>query len=154
MLIIDVREANEYSQEAAVGTVNLPLSRWSENMASVSEWSKKQDLAFVCASGMRAKQAYEQLLKFDPTLEANLTLLASFKDLDSFTTEKSSGFKMSVMRQVLTIAGFLVLSFSLLSLSKPDFVWGAVFVGVGLAFAGLTGICAMAKLLMLMPWNK
>jgi hypothetical protein len=30
----------------------------------------------------------------------------------------------------------------------------AAFVGAGLTFAGLSGTCAMARLLMLAPWNR
>ena len=33
--------------------------------------------------------------------------------------------------------------------------WGiAAFVGAGLFFVGATGICSMARLLAVMPWNR
>ena len=36
----------------------------------------------------------------------------------------------------------------------PAFHWLSGFVGAGLVFAGLTGLCPMAKLLALAPWNR
>jgi hypothetical protein len=36
----------------------------------------------------------------------------------------------------------------------PHWVYLSGFVGLGLAFAGLTNICAMASLLRKMPWNR
>ena len=30
----------------------------------------------------------------------------------------------------------------------------SAFVGAGLTFAGVTGFCGMARLLMLAPWNR
>jgi hypothetical protein len=39
-------------------------------------------------------------------------------------------------------------------LVHPAFFGLAAFVGAGLAFAGLTGFCGMARLLALAPWNR
>ena len=37
---------------------------------------------------------------------------------------------------------------------SPWFFGLSAFVGAGLTFAGLSGTCAMANLLALMPWNR
>jgi hypothetical protein len=37
---------------------------------------------------------------------------------------------------------------------SPGFVAVPLFVGTGLAFAGLTGSCGMALLLQRAPWNR
>ena len=50
--------------------------------------------------------------------------------------------------------GELVLFGLLVSCVFPIFVWLSAFVGAGLIYAGLTGVCGMAKLLAKMPWNK
>lgn len=66
----------------------------------------------------------------------------------------AGGGSIPVVRQVLIAAGSLVAAFTALGVFvNPWFLAGAAFVGCGLAFAGLTGICPMAKVLGAMPWN-
>lgn len=66
----------------------------------------------------------------------------------------AGGGSIPVIRQVLIVAGSLVAVFTALgAFANPWFLAGAGFVGCGLAFAGLTGICPMAKILGAMPWN-
>ncbi len=58
-------------------------------------------------------------------------------------------------RQVLAIAGSLVLTGVILSLLvHPYFIALSAFVGAGLMVAGLTGFCGMALLLARAPWNQ
>jgi rhodanese-related sulfurtransferase len=62
---------------------------------------------------------------------------------------------MEIMRQVQIAAGLLVLTGVLLGwLVAPGFFALSAFVGAGLTFAGVTGFCGMARLLMLAPWNR
>jgi len=59
------------------------------------------------------------------------------------------------MRQVQIAAGALVLCGTLAgTLFNPMFCVIPAFTGTGLIFAGITGICGMAKLLAIMPWNR
>ena len=59
------------------------------------------------------------------------------------------------MRQVQIVAGSLVVIGVLLGLLvAPGWFGFAAFVGAGLTFAGVTGFCGMARLLMLAPWNR
>ena len=59
------------------------------------------------------------------------------------------------MRQVQIAAGSLVLLGVLLGfLWRPEFYALSGFIGAGLLFAGITGWCGMAKLLVVMPWNR
>jgi rhodanese-related sulfurtransferase len=63
--------------------------------------------------------------------------------------------RLPIMRQVLIAAGSLVLIGALGALvSHPAFIYLALFVGLGLLFAGITGWCGMAFLLGKMPWNQ
>ncbi len=58
-------------------------------------------------------------------------------------------------RQVMIGAGSFVLLFVLLgTFVSPLFYAFAGFVGAGLVFGGMTGICGMAKALAVMPWNR
>ena len=62
---------------------------------------------------------------------------------------------MEIMRQVQIAAGMLVLIGVILGfLVAPAWFGLAGFVGAGLTFAGVTGFCGMARLLMLAPWNR
>lgn len=61
----------------------------------------------------------------------------------------------SIERQVMFTSGFLVLMGFLLSLYfNVNFIYLSGFMGLGLFFAGITGFCGMATLLMFMPWHK
>lgn len=60
-----------------------------------------------------------------------------------------------LQRQVMIAAGALVLTGVLLaSFVAGPFILLSGFVGAGLMFAGITGFCGMAKVLMLAPWNR
>ena len=62
---------------------------------------------------------------------------------------------LEIMRQVQIAAGSLVLIGVLLGLAVTPAWFGlSAFVGAGLTFAGVTGFCGMARLLMLAPWNR
>ncbi len=62
---------------------------------------------------------------------------------------------IEIMRQVQIAAGGLVLAGVVLGLLvHPVFFGLSAFVGAGLAFAGLTGFCGMARLLASAPWNR
>jgi rhodanese-related sulfurtransferase len=59
------------------------------------------------------------------------------------------------MRQVQIAAGGLVLAGVALGFTvHPVFFGLSAFVGAGLALAGVTGFCGMARLLAVMPWNR
>jgi hypothetical protein len=62
---------------------------------------------------------------------------------------------MPIMRQVQITAGSLVLLGAVLgALVDPRFYALSAFVGAGLVFAGIMGLCPMANFLALMPWNR
>jgi len=59
------------------------------------------------------------------------------------------------MRQVQIAAGSLVLLGVILSQTvAPGWIWLSGFVGAGLTYAGISGVCGMARLLAAMPWNQ
>ncbi|HSE03134.1 MAG TPA: DUF2892 domain-containing protein, partial [Methylomirabilota bacterium] len=62
--------------------------------------------------------------------------------------------RLPVDRQVQLIAGTMVLvGVGLGLLVSPWFLALAAFFGAGLTFAGATGTCGLALLLMKLPWN-
>ena len=63
--------------------------------------------------------------------------------------------RLPVDRQVQLIAGLMVLTgVALGTLIHPWFLAIAAFFGAGLIFAGVTGTCGLALLLMKLPWNR
>ncbi len=63
--------------------------------------------------------------------------------------------RLPVDRQVQLIAGLMVLTgVALGTLVNPWFLAIAAFFGAGLTFAGATGTCGLALVLMKMPWNR
>jgi rhodanese-related sulfurtransferase len=70
-------------------------------------------------------------------------------------TEKKAGAPIELMRQVMIAAGVLVLAGVILGTGvDPRFYALSAFVGAGLTFSGVTGMCAMANILRRMPWNR
>ena len=62
--------------------------------------------------------------------------------------------RLPVDRQVQLIAGLMVLGGVGLGLVvSPWFLALAAFFGAGLTFAGATGTCGLALMLMKLPWN-
>src|SRR5206468_3562031 len=63
--------------------------------------------------------------------------------------------RLPVDRQVQLIAGLMVLTGVVLgAFVSPWFLLIAAFFGAGLMFAGATGTCGLALLLMKTPWNR
>ena len=62
---------------------------------------------------------------------------------------------IEIMRQVQIAAGSLVVLGAILGFAiHTGFFLLSAFVGAGLVFAGVSGTCAMAKVLGFMPWNR
>lgn len=66
VLVIDVREPDEYAEAHIVGTVHMPLSTVA--LDSIPKANGKK-LVFHCRSGKRSAYACEQLLQTQPALE-------------------------------------------------------------------------------------
>ena len=152
MLIIDVREPDEFAHEMAKHTVNLPLSQWKENLSTVSDWANQVNVAVVCASGVHSKKAYDELIAYDKKLIGKVSDLGSFKNLEQAESSALTG-SIPIMRQVMIVVGVLLLALASLSFYYSNTLWAILFIGTGLLVAGLTGFCLMGKILAKMPWN-
>ncbi len=149
-ILIDIREPDEHARERVPAARNRPLSRLSS-----LETGGARAVIFHCRSGARTS--------------ANASRLASTADCEAYLLEggidawKKAGLPVTfdarqpieIMRQVQITAGSLVLlGVALGTWVSPAFYGLSAFVGAGLAFAGVSGWCGMAKLLGLMPWNR
>ncbi|MBZ8180281.1 rhodanese-like domain-containing protein [Oscillatoria salina] len=148
--LIDVREPSEHAREHIPGSILIPLSTFEPQAIPVN--NKK--LVLHCQSGNRSSQAAQKL--FAAGVEEVTHLeggLNAWKQQGYFTKINKKA-PISIMRQVQIIAGSLILTGTLLSLISPWFLLLTGFVGSGLLFAGISNICAMARLLAKMPWNQ
>lgn len=151
-VLIDVRDADEHARERIPGARHHALSQIDEqNPVRPGD----DVLIFHCRSGART--------------QANAAKLAGAGNCETFILQggidawKKAGLPVAfdrrqpieLMRQVQIAVGSLVLASVVLGwLVAPGFYLLSGFVGAGLALAGLTGFCGMARLLALMPWNR
>lgn len=147
-VLIDIRDSNEHAREHINGARHQPLS-------TIGPIEADGPLIFHCRSGTRTA--------------INAGRLAATVDRQSFALKggieawKAAGLDVvvnrrqpiEIMRQVQIIAGSLIiLAVAAGWLIGPAFLALAVLVGVGMLHAGVTGSCAMAKLLEPLPWNR
>lgn len=150
VMLIDVREPDEYSFEHIEGAINIPLASASADNLPAAGGKK---VVIQCGTGNRSMQACGQI-------RASQTLYNLEGGLQGW---KSAGLKvvrpanpvLPIQRQVQVAVGSLVLAGVILGhFVHPLFLLVAAFMGGGLINAGLTGWCGMAKVLAGMPWNK
>lgn len=148
--IIDVRSLGEFGAERLPGTECVPLGALE---AAAKSWKPDEPLLLMCRSGVRSRQACDQLVAAGFT---NLSMLAG-----GIEACKKAGLSvivvrrtLPIIRQVLIVAGSLLIAGLALAGLHPVFLLLAWLVSLGLVFAGVTGYCPMAKLLEMMPWNR
>lgn len=149
-VLVDIREFDEHARERVPGARHHALSR----LSSIDPQGATA-VIFHCRSGARTA--------------GNAQRLAASVECDAYILEggidawRKAGLAIAVdrrqpidiMRQVQITAGSLVVLGVILGVwVAPAYFALSAFVGAGLAFAGITGWCGMAKLLALMPWNR
>ena len=149
-VLIDIRDIDEHARERIPQARNVPLSKLCDG--PLGDGGK---IVFHCKSGNRTRM--------------NAPLLAQSTEADAYILDggieawKGAGLPVAadrrqpieMMRQVQIAAGSMafigaVLGFAL----HPAFYAVSGGVGAGLMFAGITGTCAMARILKVMPWNR
>ncbi len=151
-ILVDVRERDEFARRHVAGSLSSPLSQWEG--AKIPSMPG-QEIIFACWSGMRTAGACDRLVA---RVSSPAYVLQG--GLDAWSThglplEINSEAPFEIMRQVQIAAGLLVLVGVLLGFTvSPGWFGLSAFVGAGLTFAGMTGFCGMARLLMLAPWNR
>jgi glyoxylase-like metal-dependent hydrolase (beta-lactamase superfamily II)/rhodanese-related sulfurtransferase len=148
-LLLDVRSPIEFESERIEGALNVPLDALD---ARVDELPDGADLVVVCRTGVRATIAAESLAR---TGRRARVLDGGVNAWRRARLPLREGRKrLPVDRQVQLIAGAMVLTGVGLGLAvSPWFLALAAFFGAGLTFAGVTGTCGLALLLMKLPWN-
>lgn len=150
--VLDVRTAGEFETAHIAGAYNVPLDLLREHRDEIVS-HLDEDVVLVCRSGARAAQAEE-------TLRA--AGLHNVHILDGgITAWEAQGFgvnrgpqRWDLERQVRLVAGAIVLSTVLGSITTPKLKWVAAAIGTGLAGAALTNTCAMGMALSKLPYNR
>jgi rhodanese-related sulfurtransferase len=149
-VLVDIRDPEEHARERVPGARNHPLSR-----LDAKAFPETAVVIFHCRSGMRTQTNVARLAKavsgkayvveggIDAWRKAGLPV-----DVDRRQP-------IDMARQVQIAAGSLVVFGGVLGfLLHPAFYALSVFVGAGLVFAGVSGLCTLARLLALAPWNR
>lgn len=151
-MLVDVRPADEHVREHIVQACHIPMEQLSRGCL---EGSAATDVIFHCKSG------YRTLMQADSLAEcASCNIYVLDGGLDAWKraglpTVMNASQPMELSRQVHIAASLLVLFGVILgTLVSPWFYVLSGFVGAGLVFAGLSGFCGMARLLMKAPWNR
>jgi len=150
-VLVDIREADEYRREHIAGARLRPLSRLGAGL----DVEPGRVVIFQCRSGARTTAHADRLAEaagdtgyrleggLDAWKQAGLAVVADKRQ------------PIELMRQVQIAAGSLVLVGAVLgAVVHPAFYGLSAFVGAGLVFAGVSGTCAMARILRVMPWNR
>jgi rhodanese-related sulfurtransferase len=151
-VLIDIRETDEYAREHIPGSRLVPLSGFDPDDFP-RDHSKVG--VFHCNSGNRTCEAAPQILAtgFREVFQLEGGLQAWKKAGLAVNVNRKA--PISIMRQVQIVAGSMVVLGVLLAvLFSPWFIALSAFVGAGLMFAGISGTCAMANILSIMPWNR
>lgn len=153
-ILVDIREPDEHAREKVLGAHHLPLSKLDE--ADLALHGGKP-VIFHCRSGARTTTNASRLAEkvggacdafiieggLDAWKKAGLPVVADRRQ------------PIELQRQVQIGAGSLALLGTLLGLFVSNWFFAVpAFVGTGLAVAGMTGFCGMARILMRAPWNK
>jgi rhodanese-related sulfurtransferase len=151
-VLVDIREADEFARRHVKGALSRPLSGFE---AAHLKIEPGKEVVFTCKSGMRTNANCDRLAK---AVDGAAFILEGGVDgwaAAGFPVVEDRKAPLEITRQVHLAAGSLVVTGVALGfLVHPAFFGLSAFVGAGLAFAGATGFCGMARLLALAPWNR
>lgn len=150
--IVDIRTVGEVLNGEIEQSIYLPFDLLGTEKLREAGLGNKTPI-LVCHVGIRAKQAAKALAE-----ELNNVAVLD----GGIVAWKKEGLPMReghyvipLERQVLVGAGSMILLFTLLGLLvSPVFLGLTILMTFGMIFAGVSGACGMARILIMMPWNK
>ena len=148
--VLDVRSALEFESEWIEGARLIPLDELDGRFDEIPD---QAEVIVVCRTGVRATIAAEALARAGRrprVLEGGMRAWRRAR-----LPVREGRKRLPVDRQVQLIAGVMVLAgVTLGTLVNPWFLAISAFFGAGLTFAGATGTCGLALILLKMPWNR
>jgi rhodanese-related sulfurtransferase len=148
--ILDVRTPLDFESAHIEAALNIPLEHLD---ARVDEIPEQADVVVVCRTGVRATIATEALTRAGRRARVFEGGVNAWRRAKLPLREGRK--RLPVDRQVQLIVGLMVLpGVALGTLVNAWLLALSAFFGAGLAFAGATGTCGLALVLMRMPWNR
>ncbi|MGE3608343.1 MAG: rhodanese-like domain-containing protein [Bacteriovoracaceae bacterium] len=156
MIIIDVREKEEFEAEHIPDSICCPMSQFDLLIPGILRNLKGDEVTLMCRTGNRSRIALNELKKIDT---GNMRFSSYEGGILKWKSEGNSvrgkGSVFPIMRQVQIVASSMIfLAFLAAHFLSPQMIYLALFVGFGLALSGYTGFCPMVFILQRMPWNN
>ena len=149
-LLLDVRSPLEFEGERIEKARLIPLDQLDARLDEIPE---QAETVVVCRTGVRATIAAQALARAGRRPRVLEGGMIAWRRAGLPVREGRK--RLAIDRQVQLIVGLMVLTSATLGmLVNPWFLAIAAFFGAGLTFAGATGTCALALVLMKMPWNR
>lgn len=152
VVLIDVREPVEHKNEKIEGAHLVPLSEISIDKLP----SLDHPIIVHCKSGRRSLEACQKLISENSNLEV-YSLEGGIEEWKKagFEIKKSDTNILSLERQTSIFIGFFIfLGIILGAYVNPFFCGVSAVMSLGLMISGLTGNCALTRVLSKMPWNQ
>lgn len=150
-LLIDIRDADEHGREHIPNGKNVPISKLCDTQVGEGH----DAIVYYCKTGNRTKMNAQLLMEAAKTEAFILEGGIENWKKTGMAVNKRAGAPIEMMRQVQIVAGgFVVIGAALGFLISPAFYALSGAVGAGLIFSGISGTCAMAGVLKIMPWNR
>ena len=151
--VIDVRTPAEFESVHARGAKLFPLH--DLDAQDFANRGAERPVYILCKSGVRATQAAEKLLEAGVSRPVVVEGGTDAWVAAGLPVERSERNVIPLDRQMRIFAGLMIFAGSLLALLvNPAFVWIPLFMGGGLMFAGISGLCPMSNVIARMPWNR
>ena len=149
-VLIDVREPAEYRSMSIEGSELMPLTTFDGKQVS-----KSQKVIVHCQRGRRSEMAISRIEGFEAMdIYSMVGGIEAWKS-EGYPVRQAQSQMISIDRQTQLVIGFFVSVFCLLAINfHINYLYGALFFGLGLVNAGLTGWCGLGKLMAKMPWNQ
>lgn len=151
-LLVDIRPADEHAREHIAQALNLPADQLGKKHEALQGASA---VIFHCRSGNRT-QLSAQTLKACADCETYVLEggLDAWKKAGLPVVADTSQ-PLELQRQVQIAAGSMIVLGTVLGATvAPSFYVVPGLIGAGLIFAGVSGFCGLARVLMKMPWNR
>ncbi|MGA0572782.1 rhodanese family protein [Variovorax sp. VNK109] len=151
-VLLDIRNADEHARERITQARHLPMDRLH---ISTLPTGGAPAVIFHCRSGHRTRMNAPQLEAWAGcdayVIEGGLD---AWKKAGLPVVEDKSR-PLELQRQVQIAAGSLIVLGAVTGATiSPWFHLLSGIVGAGLVFAGVSGFCGLARVLMHMPWNR